>query len=328
MGVLGTPLLRLDALGKATGATCYSQDIFRRGALHGVVVRSSIPAGRLVEIDTSSAEQVQGVACVLTAADLPDRRWGIMKPDEGILARDVVRYIGEPIALVAAESATAAVEAASEIRARIEASAPVVRLEDAIAPNAVEVHKGESNLMDTATVRRGDVEGSFQRASLIVATRLESHRVHQGYIEPRVALAELDGDRLLVTMSSQAPFGVRVALSRLLDLPLSRIGVKVPAVGGGFGGKLHPGMAPFASALCLATGRPVQVVCSRDEEMEASNPRENSIIEVESAVDDGGTHSCTPGNCLPRRRRVCIRHTGAHFARSAAGDESLCDRGS
>jgi CO/xanthine dehydrogenase Mo-binding subunit len=112
--------------------------------------------------------------------------------------------------------------------------------------------------------------------------------VHQGYLEPRAVTAMPKGDGLSLIMSTQQPFGVRMVLSELFDLPIGKIEIQVPAVGGGFGGKLHVGYAPHASAMALATGRPVQLICERGEDMRNGSPRENSIVEMSSAVDSNG----------------------------------------
>jgi CO/xanthine dehydrogenase Mo-binding subunit len=285
--VLGTELVRPDAAAKATGVALYTEDVDRPGLLHGAFVRSPVAAGRIARIDASRAKAV----CVLTADELPDRRWGTSVQDEPIVARGEVRYAGEPVALVAAETRAAALEAASAVEVTVEPAAAVVRLEQALAD--------ADRLIPARTIRRGDVDAAFSSAAHTVATRHVSQRVHQGYLEPRAALAELRGDRLVVTTGTQVPFVVRNALSHLLDLPMSRVAVEVPALGGGFGGKLHMGIAPHCAVLCLATGRPVRLVCTREEELRASNPRENSIVELETAFD-------SDGRMLARRARVFL----------------------
>jgi CO/xanthine dehydrogenase Mo-binding subunit len=289
---------RPDARAKATGAARYTEDFTPPGMLHGVVVRSPLAAARIDGVDTAAASRVDGVVRVLTAADLPDRRWGTYGRDQPLLARDVVRFAGEPVALVAAETRAAALAGAARVVLQLDERAPVVRLDDAIEPAAAEVHAGSPNVQPASRIERGDVEAALRAAAHVVHTRLESHRVHQTSIEPRVALAEPREDGgLVVTTTSQSPFEVREGLAHLLDLPMARIEVRVPTLGGGFGGKLHLGLAPFAAVMCLATGRPVRVVSTRAEELQAGNPRENSLVELTSAVD-------ADGRVLARRARV------------------------
>ena len=111
---------------------------------------------------------------------------------------------------------------------------------------------------------RGDLQAAFANADIVVSTTITSQRAHQAYIEPRAAVAELDWQgRLIVTTTSQIPFGVRVGLAHLLERDPESVVVRVPALGGGFGGKLHLGVAPHAAVLALAAERPVKVVCSR-----------------------------------------------------------------
>ena len=299
MNPLGTEIRRSDALGKASGQARYTEDFYPPGLLHGVVVRSPLASGGVRGLDVARARAVSGAVKVLTGAELPAKSWGTVKHDQPLLARDVVRFVGEPLAIVAAETKAAALEAAALVELDLEEREPVVGLDAALAKGAPEVHAGEPNLQPAATIARGDVDAAFAAAEHVVSTRHESHRVHQAYIEPRAALAELEEDRLIVTTTSQAPFVVRQGLAFLLDLPLSRIVVKVPALGGGFGGKLHMGLAALAGAMCLATWRPVQIVCSRTEDMQAANPRENSTIELESAVD-------ADGRVRARRARILL----------------------
>lgn len=291
---LGAEIARPDAAARVTGGARYTEDVEPRGLLRCAVVRSPIAAGRIVAVD---AQPPPGVT-ILAATDLPDRRWGTAEHDQPILARDVVRYAGEPLALVAAETRAAALAAAEDVTVRLDPLPPVVGIESALADDARQVHDGRPNLGGFSSVRRGDVDAVLADAPHVVTTRVRSHRAHQTSIEPRAALAEPDGDGgLKITMTSQAPFVVRDGLAHLLGLPMSRIVVEVPALGGGFGGKLHLGLAPLAAVMCLATGRPVRVVASRAEEMRAGNPRENSIVELTSAVDGDG-------RLLARRARV------------------------
>jgi CO/xanthine dehydrogenase Mo-binding subunit len=280
---------RADAEGKAAARARYSQDLYRPGMLHGVVLRSPHAAAEIEAIDAHAALGLPEVEAVLAPGDVPDTEFGIVVPDERLLASGVVRYVGEPVALVAARSRAAAVAAAARIEVRYRPLPSATELGAALANGAPQVRAGEPNVAAPSEVARGDVAAAFAAAGTVVSTTIRSHRVHQGYIELRAALAELDDDgRLVVTMTSQAPFQVRQTLARVFDLPMTQVVVRVPAFGGGFGGKLHNGMAPYAAALCLATGQPVQVISTREEELQAGNPRENSLVALESAVDASG----------------------------------------
>jgi CO/xanthine dehydrogenase Mo-binding subunit len=283
------PDARPDARSKAAGLARYTQDIAPPRLLHGYVVRSEHASAAVRWIDLEQARRSPGVRAVLGPEDVPDELFGIVERDERVLARERVRYFGEPLALVAADSRDAARGAASLIEIGYAPSPAVIGLEAALAKDAPEVVPGEANRQLISSFSRGDLEAAFEEAELKVETTIQTHRVHQSYIELRSALAELDEDgRLVVTVTSQAPFQIRQTLAHVFGLPMTRVVVRVPAFGGGFGGKLHNGMAPYAAALTLATRRPVQVVCDREDDMYSGNPREGSVVTVTSAVDGDG----------------------------------------
>ncbi|WP_273728712.1 xanthine dehydrogenase family protein molybdopterin-binding subunit [Brucella gallinifaecis] len=288
MSVLGTNFLRRDARERISGAIKYTEDFIMPDMLHAVLVRSEVAAGTIKEINCDAARKLDGIVCILTAADLPDRPYGNFLRDQPILARGVVRYAGEPVAMIAATSLRAARKASKLVEVHIDPVPCVLDLVEAAEPHTTPVHSDRSNIIDTARIVRGDVETAFTQAHKIVTTRIETHRVHQGYLEPRGVTAMPAGDGLTLIMSTQQPFGVRIVLSELFEIAISKIEVRVPAVGGGFGGKLHVGYAPHAAALALATGRPVQLICERGEDMRNGSPRENSVVEMSSAVDAEG----------------------------------------
>jgi CO/xanthine dehydrogenase Mo-binding subunit len=307
---IGEVISRTDAAAKASGQARYTQDIYPAGMLHGVVVRSPHASARINRIDKSRASAAPGVVCVLDANDVPEIYAGMIFQEEPLLARRVVRYVGEPVALVAAESKAEAVAAAGLVDVDYTLLPCVVDLETALEPAAARVHEHKSNVMDPSVIARGDAQSAFETAHAVVKTRVRTQRVHQGYLEPRVALAEIADRGLVITTSTQSPFAVRSSVATLLGLSVADVLVRAPAVGGGFGGKLQPGVAPHAAALALATKRPVQIVSSRAEELQASNPREDALIELESAID-------MDGRILARRARVWV-DAGAYAAETPA----------
>ncbi|WP_330348272.1 xanthine dehydrogenase family protein molybdopterin-binding subunit [Streptomyces sp. NBC_00582] len=285
---VGTRLIRRDAAERLTGHTAYTEDIRLPGMLYGVLVQSPVAAGRLRRIDVDRAAALDGVVKVLTAEDVTDRRYGNYVKDQPIFARDRVRFVGEPVALVAATSLAVARRAAGLVEVDIEATTPVVDLREALTSTEVLVHDRDTNVIEDVHISRGDVDAVFHTAHAVVHTEIESHRAHQAYLEPRAVTAAPAPGGFSLIMSTQQPFGVRAQLAELFDLPTGAIEVRVPAIGGGFGGKLHLLFAPQATAMTLATGRPVQIVCSRAEDMATGNPRENSIVRMSSAVDESG----------------------------------------
>jgi CO/xanthine dehydrogenase Mo-binding subunit len=288
MNVIGSRMIRRDARVRATGAARYTEDYTVPDMLYAVLVGSPIASGRIVHVDIKAAQQSADVVRVLTAADVPDRRYGNYRRDQPILAKDVVRFVGEPVAMVAATNLAAAHRAARKIQAHVEPVSPVLDLAEAAQATSTTVHDADTNTIERVIIRRGDVETVFREARLVVTTRIETQRAHQAALEPRAVLVEPKDAGLSVVMSTQQPFGVRGALAELFAIPVGCVEVRVPAIGGGFGGKLHLGFAPQAAAMALATGRPVRLVCTRSEEMETGSPRENAIIELSSAVAEDG----------------------------------------
>ncbi len=285
---VGNRLVRRDAVERLTGHTTYTEDIRLPGMLYGVLVPSPVAAGRLRGINVDRAVALDGVVRVLTAKDVTDRCYGNYVKDQPIFARDRVRFVGEPVAMVAATSLAIARRAAGMVEVDIEVTTPVVDLREALTSAEVPVHDRDTNVIEDVHISRGDVDAVFDTAHAVVHTEIESHRAHQAYLEPRAVTAAPAPCGFSLIMSTQQPFGVRAQLAELFDLPTGAIEVRVPAIGGGFGGKLHLLFAPQAAAMTLATGRPVQIVCSRAEDMVTGNPRENSVVRMSSAVDESG----------------------------------------
>ena len=280
---------RPDSLGKANGSAKYTQDVVVPDMLHGFVLRSDCAGAAIEGLDLEPARSAPGVRTVLGPDDVPAHPFGIVRPDERILATGRADYVGQPVALVAAETREQARAAGAAIKVTYGAADPVVGLDVALAEGAPSAIASEPNRELISSFSRGEVERILSESETVVETTIRSQRAHQSYIELRSALAEVDPEgRLLVTVTSQAPFQVRKTLADLFELPLTRVVVRVPAFGGGFGGKLHNGMAPYAAALALATRRPVQVVCEREDEMLSGNPREDSRVTLTSAVDSDG----------------------------------------
>ena len=286
---VGTRLVRRDAQDRLTGKTKFTEDIPIPGMLHCVLVQSPVAAGEILSIDHQAASVMEGVVKVITAEDVTDRRYGNYVKDQPIFASTHVRFVGEPVAMVAASTRAIARRAARAVVVDIKPTASVVDPREALTADATLVHDPEVNVLEDVRITRGDVDAIFETAYAVVDTEIESHRAHQAYLEPRAVTAiPTQGGGLKLLMSTQQPFGVRAQLAELFDIPTGSIEVEVPAVGGGFGGKLHLLFAPQTAAMALITGRAVQLVCARSDDMATGNPRENSIVRISSAVDADG----------------------------------------
>ncbi|WP_029080239.1 xanthine dehydrogenase family protein molybdopterin-binding subunit [Bradyrhizobium sp. th.b2] len=294
-------LRRRDASDKLRGRTRYTIDRYLPGMLHAAVLRASVPAGRIVRLDTAKAARMPGVRAVVTAADAPGKI-GIGIADHPLFAREVIRYDGEPLAAVAAGTLAQAQAALAAIEVEIAPLPAVLSMAEALAPEAALVHPDwheheilleggarAGNVAWEATVVRGDVDGAFARPDVeIVESTFRVGRQNHVAFEPRAVVADYEDGRFHIETSTQVPWTVRNATARLLGVAPSQVRVTVPPVGGGFGLKFDLAIEPFAALLARASGRPVRLVNSREEEMLTCLFRENAEIRIRSAVTRDG----------------------------------------
>ncbi|MGY3447650.1 xanthine dehydrogenase family protein molybdopterin-binding subunit [Bradyrhizobium sp. USDA 4473] len=294
-------LRRRDAADKLRGRTRYTIDRYLPGMLHAAVLRATVPSGRIVRLDTSRAARMPGVHAIVTAADAPGMI-GIGIADHPLFARDVIRYDGEPLAAVAAVTLAQAQAALAAIDVEIEPLPAILTMADALAPDAPLVHPDwrsyevlleggarGGNVAWEATVVRGDVDAAFARPDVeIVESCFRVGRQNHVAFEPRAVVASYEDGRFHIETSTQVPWSIRNATARLLGVPASQVRVTVPPVGGGFGLKFDLAVEPFAALLARASGRPVRLVNSREEEMLTCLFRENADIRIRSAVTREG----------------------------------------
>jgi CO/xanthine dehydrogenase Mo-binding subunit len=317
---VGSRARRLDADGKVTGKARYASDYKPTGMLYGKIVRSDRPAARIVKLDTSAAEALPGVLAVLSGKG-PWRPFGEVVKDQLVFAVDQVRCAGEPLAAIAAETPEIAEMAAQLIEVEYEDLPAVFDPLEALEPDAPLVHEDvtshagpadlirEGNICAKVTLKRGNVDAVFANAHAVVKGTYKSHSVHQAPMEPRAAVAELDDvGRLVVHASTQHPFGVRQQIVDATGIGHGDIRVVAETVGGGFGSKLEAAVELYAALLTQATGLPVRVVNTREEDFLSGVPRHPMIVELESAVD-------AEGRILARRGRI-IMDSGAYAAGS------------
>jgi CO/xanthine dehydrogenase Mo-binding subunit len=292
---------RRDARDKLKGQTRYTVDRGRPGMLHAALLRADAPSARIVRVDASDARKMPGVRAIVTAADAPGRH-GIGIADHPLFATGWIRYDGEPIAAVAAETLAQAQAAAAAIIVDLEPLPAVISMADALAPDAPLVHPDwrryeelqqggarAGNVAWEATVVRGDVDAAFAREDVaIVESVFRIGRQNHLSFEPRAVIASYEDGRFHIETSTQVPWSVRGATAKLLNVPPSQIRVTVPAVGGGFGLKFDCALEPFAALLARAAERPVRLVNSRQEEMRTCLCRENAEIRIRSAVTKDG----------------------------------------
>jgi CO/xanthine dehydrogenase Mo-binding subunit len=300
-GLIGQSVVRRDAGAKVTGQFEYGVDVTMPGMLHAKIRRSDIQHGLLRRVNVGAAVAMPGVHAVLTGEDTRGFLASRFVRDEPILAVDRVRYHGEPIAVVAAETEEIAEAAVLAIEVDYEPLPAVDTVADALAQDAPLLHpdwetywsapviRRSGNILSHATLHRGDVDGIFAGAAHVFEDTYTTQLVHQASLEGRVAIAEVGPDgRVHVTSSHQYPFGLRQDLADILHIPLESIRVTATGLGGGFGGKLYAGVEPYCVLLAGRTGRPVRLAHTREEEMIATSPRMGATVHMRTAVDADG----------------------------------------
>jgi CO/xanthine dehydrogenase Mo-binding subunit len=294
---------RIDARAKATGQARYVADVEPPGCLHVALVRSLFPRARVGAVDRSRAEQAPGVVGVFLAEDLGASTFGRIVRDVPILASGEVRFVGQRVAAVVAETRRQAREGAELVEVDYAELPPVLTPEAALAPSAPSVHaeawaypgaviRPEDGRNLQSVVTEGDAErvDAALRASVHVIDRTYTTRaVHQGYLEPQacVAVPEASG-RITLWLTNKSPYGLRRELEACLGIEAELIDVQPAPLGGDFGGKGSPQDAPLCIALARLVGRPVKLVLSYGEDLTVTDLRHPSRVRVRAGCDAEG----------------------------------------
>lgn len=269
---IGHDTPQVNARAKVLGRALYAGDIRLPGLLHGKVLRSPYPSARIAAIHTAEALAMPGVRAVVTGADAPRAGWGVSHKDRHILAQDVVRFAGEEVAAVAAETEEQARDALERIRVEYEELPAILLPQEALDEEAPAIHGGADNVSHRIRFHRGDVDAAMASAHLVHKATYRTHAQYPGYLEPMGTVASIDPEgRLHVWTSTQSVFLARARLAAALQLPVSRIRVTAPAVGGGFGGKIiEDANTLVAALLALKAQAPVRLVNNRLEDFLAA----------------------------------------------------------
>ena len=306
LATVGRDVQRVDARAKVTGTARFGADMSVPGMLHAAVVRSPLPHARIRAIDTAAARELPGVAAVLTSEDLARvlarRRFGPVVRDTPVLAEDVVRYEGEPVALVLAATPGAARAGAAAVGLNLEPLPVVATIEDALADGATQLHGASEggefggawsgsadparNLAGQYHDSRGDVEAALAGAERVFAHQYRLAPLQHYALENHVATAVPGPDELVVHTPNQYPFLMVKLLAGLLGRPESAIRVVVPYVGGGFGSKEYVNVVPLAAAAAVAVGRPVRLELSVEESFRSSG-RHGALVRFTTGVTGG-----------------------------------------
>jgi putative selenate reductase molybdopterin-binding subunit len=304
--VVGKSERKIDGVALVVGRPKFAADIDLPDTLCVKILRSPHAHARIVAIDTSKAETFPGVACVLTHKNTPTTRYttagqGYPEPSpyDTRMFDEKVRFVGDRVAAVAAETEAIALEALKRIEVQYKALPAVLSIDEALTDGAAVIHDEEDaigiyesqrNIAADVDIDVGDVNQGFKDSDVIVETTCETQYAQHTPLEPHVVLSYLDEDgRLILKTSTQVPFHVRRIIARVLDLPIHRIRVIKPRIGGGFGTKQEVLLEDLAGVVTLRTGRPALVILSRQEEFFSSRTRHPMRIRVKLGAKRDGT---------------------------------------
>jgi putative selenate reductase molybdopterin-binding subunit len=305
---VGRPEVKVDAVKLVQGKPAFAADVDMTGLLYAKVLKSPVAHARIKSIDASKARELPGVAAVLTHADIPRVVYStagqsdpIPGPLDSFSLDTKVRFVGDRVAMVAAETPEIAEGALALIDVEYEELPHILDPRDALQQGAVRIHDepeyvdfadsdASRNLAAHIHIDIGDVEKGFAEADEIFEHEYVVPKVQQAHIEPHVAVTYWDeDDRLVIRTSTQVPFHVRRQLAPVLNLPIRRIRVVKPRIGGGFGGKQEVLMEDVPAHLTIATGRPVVYEYTREEEFIAARSRHPMRVRMKTGVKQDGT---------------------------------------
>ena len=320
---VGKPEIKVDAVKLAQGKPAFAADLEMRGMLYAKVLHSPHAHALIKRIDASRARALPGVAAVLTWQDIPRVAYStagqsdpIPGPLDNFSLDHKVRFVGDRVAFVAAESEAIAEQALGLIEVEYELLPALLDPTQSMQPGAPRLHDEPEyvnfagsdparNLAAEIRIDIGDVEKGFAEADRIFEAEYAVPKVQQAHIEPHVTVTYWDeDDRLVIRTSTQVPFHVRRVLAPVLKLPVKRIRVIKPRIGGGFGGKQEILIEDVAAHLTIATGRPVIYEYSREEEFIASRSRHPMRIRMKTGVKLDGT--------ITANSMVALSDTGAY----------------
>ena len=335
--VIGTRPIRHDGLEKVTGKAVYSADVQLPNMSFGAILRSPYAHAKIVSIDTSEAEKLNGVFAVITGKDfqtgidkdieigegIANFKWDSMN----IMARDKVVYFGHAVAAVAAKDRNTGLQALKKIKVEYEELPPVLDVDEAVKKDSVVIQddfkgveiNGElssKNVADYFQFNFGDVDNGFKNSDYVIEKEYSMPMVHQGYIEPHVAVAQWGEDgRLTLWTSTQGAFPVRTQTAGILGMPESRVRVMPAEIGGGFGGKTRVYLTPLAAMLSKKSNRPVKIVMDRPSVFDATGPAPGGKIKIKIGVTK---------DMKIKSAYSDLRLEGGAFGGSAVGASAKC----
>ena len=305
---VGQSIRKIDGMAIATGKPVYTEDIAMNHALVVKILRSPHAFAKIISLDISKAEQVEGVECILTYKDVPKERFTLAgqsypepSPYDRLILDEIVRYVSDEVAIIAAVDEKTALQAMKKIKVDYEVLEPVLDFEQALGHTSV-VHpeddlscnfdiglQKEHNIASSWKEEVGDIEEEFKRCSVVVEDVYYPQAQAHAMMETYRAFTYLDHmGRLVVVSSTQVPFHIRRQLARALKLPSSKVRVVKPRIGGGFGGKQTGSVEVFAGIVTLKTGKPAIIIYDRKETFSCTTSRHAMRVKARIGADQQG----------------------------------------
>jgi len=288
--VIGKPANANRSREIVTGQARYCPDIRLPGMLVGKLLYPKIPCARITRLDVTAARMLPGVVTVLTARDIPGENSYLyaLPADQPLLVLDVVRYQGDALVAVAAETEEAAQAALDAVQVEYEPLVGVYDVLEAMKPNAHQVWSDRGNVCDHLVIDHGDIEAGFKQADVIIENTFYTPLVEHAFMETEGAVAYPDAATMVVYSSCQAPHRDRMQIARSLGMPENRVRVITPHIGGAFGGKDEAHVQIHAALLAQASGHPVRLIRSREESILTHVKRHPVIIRYRSGITRDG----------------------------------------
>lgn len=291
LGCVGESIHRVDAPAKALGTAKYADDLDLPGMLYGSAVRSAYPRAKVLSIDVSQAKKAEGVAAVITAADLSGKeKVGHLKKDQWVLVPvgGITTFLGDAIVLVAADTKAHLEAAKALVKIEYEELPAVFSAEEAAKEGAPEVHEGLSNLLSHEHLIRGNAEQRIRESKYVVTQEYTTPPTEHAFLEPETAVAAPEGDGVVVYSGDQGIYQTKGECAEATGLPPEKVRVAAMMVGGGFGGKEDMTVQHHAAVLAMTTGHPVKVSLTRKESILIHPKRHGMKMQFTTACDEKG----------------------------------------
>jgi len=335
MPSIGQSFPRIDARGKVTGEAAYSGDLSMKGMLYAKILFAERPHARVIRVKTSNAEAAPGVVAIYTSKDVPTNEYGLQTPDQPVLCgpgsskpgTDIVRFVGDQVAVVVAQNEAAAQAALELIQVEYELLPIVSDPLLAIQPDAPRVHQeiGDSNICVHYKIRKGNIEDGFAQADVVVEGEYRTPAQEHAYLQPEAGLSYIDNEgRVTIVCSGQWTHADRESIAHALNLPEERVRVIYPAIGGAFGGREDLSVQIVLALATWKLQRPVKIIWSRRESIIGHAKRHPAILRAKwgatkdgklvaaqnEIIADGGAYMYTSNKVLGNSAITC---TGPYF---------------